>query len=169
MPLALALGVGCALLALAWLVPGLLDGASLADAMLKPSYKLPEMIPSYVPDLREALRATLATAAGAALAAFVIWVLGTQPGRPTGPHQVGRSWRLALWLGLAALAATVTYLAIEYRVLGPLDSVDEVTSNRLAALLAVAACIVFWLLSLIGTERMMRPAVPLGALLMARR
>ncbi len=168
MPIAMALAAGCALLALAWLLPGLLDGASLAEAMLKPSYKLPELIPAYVPDLRQALRATLATGAGAALAAFAAWVLGVQLARPTGPRQVGRSWRLWLWLGLAILVAAASYLVIEYRVLGRLDSVEEVTANRLAALVAAAACLVFWLLSLLGTERMMRPAVPLGALLMAR-
>ena len=160
---------GCAVLALAWLVPGLLDGNSLANAMLKPAYKLPELIPAYVPGLRAGLQASLASGAGAALAAFAVWVGATRLARPTGPRQVGLSWRLALWLVLAVLAAVLSYLAIEDRILGRMEPVEEVTANRLAFVIGFAAAVLFWLLSLLGTERMMRPAVPLAPLLTARR
>ncbi len=165
---AIGLLAGCAVLALAWLVPGLLDGGSLANAMLKPDYKLPELVSAYIPGLRDALQSTLATGAGAALAAFIIWVAATRLARPTGPRQVGRGWRFPLWLLLAILTAAVSYLAIEYRILGPLEPVAPVTANRLAAAVAVAACLLFWLLSMLGTERMMRPAVPLAPYLTAR-
>ena len=168
-PSAFGLLAGCAVLAAAWLLPGLLDGDTLANALLKPAYKLPELIPAYVPALRAGLQASLATGAGAGLAAFAVWVAATRLARPTGPRQVGRSWRLPLWFTLAGLAVVVAYLAIAYRILGRMEPVEEVTANRLAAIVGVGAAGLFWLLSLLGTERMMRPAVPLAPLLMARR
>ena len=164
----LGLLAGFAVMGLAWILPGLVDGDSLAEAMLKPDYKLPELISAYVPGLRDALQATLLTGARSALAAYVIWVASTRLARPTGPRQVGRGWRFPLWCVLAILAAVISYLAIEYRILGPLEPVEGVTANRLALVVGLAAALLFWLLSLLGTERMMRPAVPLAPFLTAR-
>ena len=160
--------LGCVVLALAWLVPGLLDGAVLADTMLRQDYKLPELMAGYVPELRHSLQLTLGAGGLAALVAFIAWLALAVAIRPTGPGQVARGWRLVYWGVLAVLAAAAAYLVIAFRVLGAVDSIDELFANRMAAAVALGAAVVFWVLCLVGTERMIRPAVPGGSVLVGR-
>ena len=82
-----ALPVGTVLLILAWLGPSFLDPAVVGDRMLQASYKLPELVASYVPDLIESLRVAFAGSVAAALFGFLIWVVAILVARPTGPGQ----------------------------------------------------------------------------------
>ena len=166
MGLAWAVVVGLALIAAAWFGPALLDGPALAETMLRESFKLPEVVASYVPGLVATLRQSSVAAASCPLVGFLLFVALTIAIRPTGPGQVGRSWRLALWLVLLVAVAVSSYLLAYLGMVGRLEAVDELAATRVALAEAAVAAVVFWALSLIGTERMTRPAVPLAGLLM---
>ena len=157
---------GAALIAAAWFGPALLDGPALADTMLRESFKLPEVVASYVPELVGTLRLSTVAAASCPLAGFLIFVALTVAIHPTGPGQVGRSWRLGLWLVLLVAVAVSSYLLAYFGMVGRLEAIDELAATRVALAEAAGAAIAFWALSLIGTERMTRPAVPLAGLLM---
>lgn len=159
----LALVLGAVLGAAAWVAPGLVGDATLADRLLQQSYKLPELVSAYIPDLLQALRQSFLSPLGTAVFGFVIWIAALRVGRPTGPGQVAQGWRPALWAVLAASAAVGTFALVSWTVLGPLDTVDGTSARWLAFGCAAAAPMVFWLMCLLGTEPMMRPAVPVAA------
>ena len=159
-----SLVLGCILLAGAWIAPLFLDGNQLAEGLLRANYSLPELIASYVPDLRRAAQLTLVTAVAVPLLAFGVWVAETSVSRPTGPGQVGRGWRSATWLVILVAAGGAVYGLSNWRTLGSLEAVDDVVANRVAVALASLSLLLFWVFSLLGTERMIRPAVPAGAL-----
>lgn len=168
-PFLQALAVGAVFLLLpAWLVPGLVDSTVLTDRMLQASYQLPELVSSYVPDLLLGVRLSLVAGASAALGCFAAWAVAMLLLRPAGPAEVGRSWRRVLWSVLAFVAAVIAYAATSVGLLGRLDTVDGAAATRLAVAIAAAAPFAFWVLSLIGAERMMLPAVPGGTVVRGR-
>ena len=160
--------LGCILVAGAWALPLFLDGAQLAQGLLRANYSLPELMASYVPELRRAAQLTLVTAAAVPLLAFLAWVAETSLMRPTGPGQVARGWRSVTWFVIALIAGGAVYGLVNWETLGGVDSVDDVIANRTAIVLALLSLVLFWVFCLIGTERMIRPAVPGGALLVGR-
>ena len=167
-PPARSLVLGCLLLACAWAIPLFLDGSQLAHGMLRANYSLPELVDTYVPQLRRAAQLTLVTAAAVPLVAFLLWVAETSVSRPTGPGQVARGWRFVTWFVIAVVAGAAVYAVVDWGTLGGADPVDDVLANRAAILSGLFAVGLFWVFCLLGTERMIRPAVPGGALLVGR-
>jgi hypothetical protein len=158
--------VAALLLVAAYLVPGLLDGAALANAMLKQSYKLPEIMDAFIPDLVQNVRLSLLAGVGSALVGFYVWAVATAAVRPTGPGQVRRGWRPVLWFVLLAVVCVSGYLLTSFGLAAEADAVDETVATRAAFVISVSSAVVYWALCLIGTERMTRPAIPAGPLLM---
>ena len=155
-----ALGMG--LLVLGFIGPGLVGGAALVDWMLKPAYQIPEFIQSYTPDLVWGMTVSLMSGLAAALAGFMVWDVSMLIARPTGPGQVGAGWRPLLW-GLTLAAVLIAAFTLPYVALTSwLDTVETRAATWIAFMLAAMAAAVFWLLSIVGTERMIRAAVPWG-------
>ncbi len=163
-----SLVLGCILVACAWALPLFLDGSQLAGGALRANYSLPELMAAYVPELRRAAQLTLVTAVAVPLLAFLAWVAETSLLRPTGPGQVARGWRSITWFVIAVIAGGAVYALVGWKTLGGVDSVDDVVANRTAIVLALLSLVLFWVFCLLGTERMIRPAVPGGALLVGR-
>ena len=134
-----AIILGCFIVACAWIVPLFVDGTQLAQGLLRPNYSLPELLASYVPELRlrHAAQLTLVTAAAVPLLAFLAWVAETSVMRPTGPGQVARGWRFVTWCVIALIAGGAVYGLVGWDTLGGIDSVDDVVANRAAVVLAL--------------------------------
>ncbi len=169
MPPARAIVLGIVLLVATLAASQWLDDTRLAEGMLRADHRLPELMPSYIPDLRRAVQLTLATVVAVPLLAFLAWIGETAFARPTGPGQVARGWRLATWVVICVLTGLCVYGLVDYETLGGLDSVDARFANQAALVLAAVAAALFWAFCLLGTERMIRPAVPCGGLLVGRR
>ncbi len=163
-----SLVLGCILVACAWALPLFLDSSQLAGGALRANYSLPELMAAYVPELRRAAQLTLVTAVAVPLLAFLAWVVETSLLRPTGPGQVARGWRSITWFVIAVIAGGAVYALVGWKTLGGVASVDDVVANRTAIVLALLSLVLFWVFCLLGTERMIRPAVPGGALLVGR-
>lgn len=165
----LSLGVGAALAALLWIAPSFVDSAALSERALRPNYKLPELVANYTPDLVAALKAGLVQGAAAAIAGLVLWTLLTRVGRPMGPGQVRRGWRRNAWLLLLTAVALTAFGLPYFALVHQLDTVDPDAGTVFAILVSAGSAVVFWLLCLLGTERLIRPAVPAGDLLLGAR
>ena len=150
------------LVAIAWVLPGLLDGAAF-EGMLQSNYRLPELVSAYVPELLHGVRLSLLAGIGAAVCGFLAWLASMLVARPTGPGQVARSRRCWVWFALGAATAVTAYITTAVGVFGALDTIDGATATRAAASVALGSLLVFWVFCLLGTERMIRPAVPCGA------
>jgi hypothetical protein len=163
-PKGLAYGamLGLILLALGWVGPNLVGDPASLVWMLKPAYQVPELLPSYTPELVEGIRFSLASCIGSATIGFVFWDLVILISRPSGPGQIRTSWRRVIWwltwVSVLITAGVLPYVALTFW----LDTVEIVVATRLAVGLSLVAVLVFWLLSAVGAEPMMRPAVPLG-------
>ena len=80
-----------------------------------------------------------------------------------------RGWRFITWFVIALIAAVPSYSLVNWETLGDVESIDDVVVNRSAIVLALLSLLLFWVFCLLGTERMIRPAVPGGALLVGSR
>ena len=137
----------------------------MADLMLDEAFRLPELLSNYIPELRQAVQHSLTLGCTLALGNFLAWVLITRLARPSGPGQVARGWSRLAWWVLAVVTAVGAFFIVWAWVLAGLDTIDRQVAIRFAALVAVVALIVFWVLCLFGTELMLRPAVLGGSTL----
>jgi hypothetical protein len=162
-PFLIGLLTAVVLAAAAWLVPAFLP-QSVPKAMLQPSYRMEELVERFVPEVGAAMQWALAAAVAAALAGLVILAAVHLLARPAGPGEAFSSWRRALWFVLfvavfaAAAGAGYYFLAVS------ITTTENAAATQWSAGLGGAASLLFWLLSLLGTERMLRPAVPLATL-----
>lgn len=160
-PFIVGLVVAVALVAVAWLAPALLP-TTVMEGMMQPSYRMEELVARFVPEVTAAMQRALASAAGAVLAGYVALSLVHLFARPNGPGEAGAGWRRAVWAVLligVLIAATIG----AYVHLGVwLTIADDLAAQKWAAALGVGAAIFYWVLTTFGSERMMRPAVPLA-------
>jgi hypothetical protein len=162
-PFATGLLTAAVLAAAAWFVPAFLP-QSVPEAMLQPSYQMEELVARFVPEVGAAMQRALAAAAVAALAGFVVLAAVHLLARPTGPGEASSSWRRALWFVLL-VAVFAAAAGAGYYFLGvSVTTTENAAATQWSAGLGGAASLLFWLLSLLGTERMLRPAVPLATL-----
>ncbi|SDB20600.1 hypothetical protein [Belnapia rosea] len=163
-PLLTGCAIGAAAVAIGWFLPSVgLEGS--AAGMLQPNYQLPELIDRFVPEVLTGLQMAFVTAAASALCLFIVFALVTRlVARPTGPGEVGRGWRVALWWVLLLACAGAAYGAVAYFLSSQVATVDAAVATRIALLVMIVAAATFWVMSVVGVERMMRPAVFLASM-----
>jgi hypothetical protein len=156
--------IGLGLLVFGWFIPSVAL-AAMAPGMLQPAYQMPELIERFVPEVLTGMQMAFGAGAAAVLAAFLTFTTMTGIlARPTGPGEVGRGWRVMLWWALMLVASGLAYAAVEYFLSWQLSIVDSVAVTRIALAAMLTAAAAYWIISLLGVERMMRPAVPLASL-----
>jgi hypothetical protein len=158
------------MLAFAWVAPTLMDPATLVDRMLAEAYRTPpEQMQEYAPDITRLAQLALVAASTAAGAAFIGWGLIALLRRPSGPGQATAPASRLAWLATFIAAAVAAYVASLLALHSEPGLVDPAFADRFALASAVGGALLHWLASLPGTERALRPAVPLGALLVGVR
>lgn len=161
-PFIVGLLAAAALIAAAWFAPAFLP-QSVAESMLQPSYRMEELVARFVPEVIAAMQRALASAACAALAGYIVLSAVNLLARPTGPGEASSGWRLALWCALL-FAVFIVAGGAGYYLLGvSVTTTEDASATQWSAGLAGSASLAFWLLSVLGTERMLRPAVPLAS------
>ncbi|WP_159350014.1 hypothetical protein [Roseomonas harenae] len=154
--------VGLALIAMAWFLPAFLP-SSIAEGMLQPAYRMEELVARFVPEVTAGMQRAFSLAAAAVFFAFVVLSLMNLVARPIGPGLAGSGWRRGVWVLLLLVvvigALGATYLFLSFW----LTTVDEAAATQCALYVCLAAALAYWLLSFVGTERMMRPAVPFAS------
>lgn len=152
---------GFALLLAAWFIPAFLP-SSIAEGMLQPAYRMEELVARFVPEVTAAMQRAFLSAAAAVLVGYVLLSLVHLAARPTGPGQAGRGWRHVAW-AISFVIVVVTATAAAYFSLGLwLTTVDDAAATQWTLYVGLAAALAYWLLSVLGSERMMRSAVPLA-------
>jgi hypothetical protein len=155
-----------AILVLAWVSPSLIDPATLVDRMLAETHRTPpEQMQEYAQDIIWLARLALVTTGGVAGAGFIVWGLIALLRRPSGPGQATAAASRLAWVVSLVAAAAAAYLASQGALHSEPGLVDPAFAERFALAAAGAVAMLHWLVSLPGTERALRPAVPLGALL----
>lgn len=161
--------VGSAVIALICVLILSLQGSSVwNELLLDAPFRKPEIVAYYAQPLMQQLQLASFAWIGTALAGFALWQITNLVSRPTGPGQIRWSWRSVHWFLLLVLVGTAGALAPYWLLAVRLDTVDAEAAQRLAAILGPLAAILFWILSVLGAGRMMRPAVPLGRLMPVR-
>lgn len=91
--------------------------------------------------------------------AAMVWVVTSLLRKPGDPVTAGRSW---LWFGLLATAAIATAPVVYNDVFLKGLLYSEARRPAFGAFVACLGLAVFWLASVLGTWRPIRPAVPLS-------
>jgi len=153
--------IALVLVVVAWLAPALLP-TTIMEGMLQPSYRMEELVARFVPEVTAAMQRALASSAIAVLAGYVAISLVHLFARPTGPGEAGAGWRRVAWAILLVVVAIAAAVGA-YAHLGVwLTITDDLAAQKWAASLGLAAAVLYWVLTTFGSERMMRPAVPLA-------
>lgn len=165
-----------------WVMPfvwGLIFCALLIVAAVFSPLWLPESVPAsvfladrrldadlfrlrYLSDGKDAVQNTMLIATAAVAIAYLIVAI-CHLFRPTGPGDAAAGWRHGVWwlcfvcvLGAAGGGAYIA-LAVWFR-----DGSEEIAMEW-AIGSALLSGLLFWIVSIIGTERMLRSAIPLGS------
>jgi hypothetical protein len=163
-PFLVGLLLALSMLAAAWLGPAFLP-ASVTDAILKPEYRMDKALleARFMPEVTASLQRALVLSAAAVLAGYVVVSLVHLTLRPAGPGGAASRWRHILWvsvlLAVAVCAAGATYASLTIWM----TMSEDAAATQWTAFTAAAAALTFWLVTVFGSERMMRPAVPLAS------
>jgi hypothetical protein len=116
----------------------------------------------YLSEGKDAVQNTMLIATAAVTIGYILVAI-THLFRPTGPGDAAKGWRHGVWwfcfvcvLGAASGGAYIA-LAIWLR-----DG-SEAIAMEWALISAILSGFLFWTASIIGTERMLRPAIFLGS------
>lgn len=154
----------CALLILAaafsplWLPEFVPASVFLADRRVDPEwFRL-----RYLSEGKDAVQNTMLIATAAITIGYILVAI-THLFRPTGPGDAATGWRRGAWwfcfVSVLAAANSGAYIALAVW----LRDGSEVIAMEWALISALISGFLFWVVSIIGTERMLRPAIFLGS------
>jgi hypothetical protein len=156
----------CGMAAAAYQSQFWVDPAFLTGYMLAPDHRIvPERVPDYLDGLRKLWWNAAVSAAASALCGYLLLSFSFVFLRPNGPGQAPRRWNKLVWSIFLASTAVVAFGTSLYALGTDPGVVDPEFMNNFALAAATYAVVAYWLATILGTESIMRPAVPLGQFL----
>lgn len=165
---AVCIGVAlvCGMAAAAYQSQFWVDPTFLTGYMLAPDHRMvPELVPDYLDGLRKLWWYAAVAAPASALCGYLLLSFSFIFLRPNGPGQAPRRSNTIVWSIFLASTAVVAFGTSLYALGMDPGVVDPGFMNNFSIAAAICAVVAYWLATILGTETIMRPAVPLGRFL----